>query len=114
MKAASKGMSKATYRVRGFSLVEVVLALGVVGFALVAILGVFPVGLTTQHSAQDDTRAAQAEHLQRGEQHDERPHQRLRSNRESQHRNHPRDEALRGRWTAGYQLEQGQQAAHRH
>ncbi len=59
MKAASKGMAKATYRVRGFSLVEVVLALGVVAFALLAILGVFPVGLTTQHLAQDDTRAAQ-------------------------------------------------------
>jgi type II secretory pathway pseudopilin PulG len=42
-----------------FSLVEVVLALGVVAFALVAILGVFPTGLTTQHSAQDDSRSAQ-------------------------------------------------------
>lgn len=42
-----------------FSLVEVVLALGVIAFALIAILGVFPVGLATQHSAQDDTRAAQ-------------------------------------------------------
>jgi uncharacterized protein (TIGR02598 family) len=59
MKAASEGMSQAPYRVRGFSLVEVVLALGVIAFALVAILGAFPVGLTTQHSAQDDTRAAQ-------------------------------------------------------
>jgi len=42
-----------------FSLVEVVLALGVISFAIVAILGVFPVGLTTGHSAQDDTRAPQ-------------------------------------------------------
>jgi uncharacterized protein (TIGR02598 family) len=42
-----------------FSLVEVVLALGVISFAIVAILGVFPVGLSTSHSAQDDTRAPQ-------------------------------------------------------
>jgi uncharacterized protein (TIGR02598 family) len=43
----------------GFSLVEVVLALGVISFAIVAILGVFPVGLSTGHSAQDETRAPQ-------------------------------------------------------
>ena len=42
-----------------FSLVEVVLALGVVSFAIVAILGVFPLGLRTGRSAQDETRAAQ-------------------------------------------------------
>jgi type II secretory pathway pseudopilin PulG len=42
-----------------FSLVEVVLALGVISFAVVAILGVFPVGLSTGHSAQDETRAPQ-------------------------------------------------------
>ena len=44
---------------RAFSLVEVVLALGVVSFAIVAILGVFPLGLSTSHSAQDETRVAQ-------------------------------------------------------
>jgi uncharacterized protein (TIGR02598 family) len=43
----------------GFSLVEVVLALGVVAFAIVAILGVLPVALQTGHSAQDDTRSSQ-------------------------------------------------------
>lgn len=42
-----------------FSLVEVVLALGVVSFAIVAILGILPAGLQTGHSAQDETRAAQ-------------------------------------------------------
>lgn len=42
-----------------FSLVEVVLALGVVSFAIVAILGVLPVGLNTGHFSQDETRAAQ-------------------------------------------------------
>lgn len=44
---------------RAFSLVEVVLALGVISFAVVAILGVFPLGLNTSHSAQDETRAPQ-------------------------------------------------------
>lgn len=44
---------------RAFSLVEVVLALGVISFAIVAILGVIPVGLATGHSAQDETRAPQ-------------------------------------------------------
>lgn len=41
-----------------FSLVEIVLALGMVAFAIVAILGVLPVGLQTSHGAQNDTRAA--------------------------------------------------------
>lgn len=44
---------------RGFSLIEVVLALGVVGFSLVAILGVFPTGLAANRSSVSDTRAAQ-------------------------------------------------------
>ena len=42
-----------------FSLVEVVIALGVIAFAIVAILGVLPIGLKTGHSAQDQTRAGQ-------------------------------------------------------
>lgn len=44
---------------RGFSLVEVVLALGVISFAIIAIFGVLPIGLNTGRSAQDDTRAVQ-------------------------------------------------------
>jgi len=40
-----------------FSLAEVVIALGVIAIATTAILGVFPVALTTGHSAQDATRA---------------------------------------------------------
>ena len=40
-----------------FSLVEVVLALGVIAVGVVAILGVFPTALQTGHSAQDETRA---------------------------------------------------------
>jgi uncharacterized protein (TIGR02598 family) len=43
----------------GFSLVEVVIALGVIAVAVVAILALFPVALQTGHSAQDETRAAQ-------------------------------------------------------
>ena len=44
---------------RGFSLAEVVVALGVISFAIVAILGVLPSGLQTSKSSQDETRAAQ-------------------------------------------------------
>ena len=43
----------------GFSLVEVVIALGVIAVAVLAILAVFPAALQTGHSAQDETRAAQ-------------------------------------------------------
>src|SRR5438552_6351759 len=41
----------------GFTLVEVGLALGVIAFAVTTILALFPVALTTGHSAQDATRA---------------------------------------------------------
>src|SRR5205814_6531881 len=44
---------------RGFSLAEVVIALGVIAIAVVAILALFPAALQTGHSAQDETRAAQ-------------------------------------------------------
>ncbi len=47
------------FRSMAFSLVEVVLALGIVSFAIVAILGLIPTGLQTSHSSQDETRAAQ-------------------------------------------------------
>src|SRR5437588_10791841 len=52
-------MRPSDVRRRAFSLVEVVLALGVISFAIVAILGIFPIGLSTGHSAQDETRAPQ-------------------------------------------------------
>jgi uncharacterized protein (TIGR02598 family) len=45
-------------RRHGFSLVEVVLALGVVGFALLAILGVAPVGLKSANESIDATRTS--------------------------------------------------------
>jgi uncharacterized protein (TIGR02598 family) len=43
---------------RGFSLAEVVIALGVITVGVVAVLGVFPIALQSGHSAQDETRAA--------------------------------------------------------
>ena len=42
-------------RGHAFSLVEVVLALGVVSFAIVAILGVVPLGLQTGHDAANQS-----------------------------------------------------------
>ena len=44
---------------RGFSLVEVVLALGIVGFALVALFGMLPFGLNVFRQAIDKTVGAQ-------------------------------------------------------
>jgi uncharacterized protein (TIGR02598 family) len=46
-------------RLRAFSIIEVVLALGVVAFALVAILGVFPAALSQSRKGVSDTRATQ-------------------------------------------------------
>jgi uncharacterized protein (TIGR02598 family) len=43
----------------GFSLIEVVLALGVVAFALVAILAVFPAAFSQNRKSISDTRSAQ-------------------------------------------------------
>jgi type II secretory pathway pseudopilin PulG len=42
----------------GFSLLEVVIALGVITVGIVGVLAVFPTALQTGHSAQDETRAA--------------------------------------------------------
>jgi uncharacterized protein (TIGR02598 family) len=42
----------------GFSLLEVVIALGVITVGIVGILAVIPTALQTGHSAQDETRAA--------------------------------------------------------
>lgn len=46
-------------RNKAFSIIEVVIALGVVAFALVAILGVFPAALSQNRKGISDTRAAQ-------------------------------------------------------
>jgi len=45
-------------RVRAFSLVEVVIALGITTFAITAIMTMMPVGLSTLRSAMDDTMTA--------------------------------------------------------
>ena len=42
----------------GFSLVEVVIALGIITVGVTAVLALFPAALQTSHSAQDETRAA--------------------------------------------------------
>lgn len=44
--------------VRGFSLVEVVIALGVISFAVMALINLLPVGLETSWSASQQTAAA--------------------------------------------------------
>jgi len=44
---------------RGFSLVEVATSIGVIAFALVALLGVFPLGLENSRLTVGDTRATQ-------------------------------------------------------
>jgi uncharacterized protein (TIGR02598 family) len=45
--------------VRGFSLIEIVLALGIVSFAIVGIMGLFPVAMKSAQESQRETRAAQ-------------------------------------------------------
>jgi type II secretory pathway pseudopilin PulG len=46
------------YRKAAFSLLEVVIALGVITVGIVGVLAVFPTALQTGHSAQNETRAA--------------------------------------------------------
>jgi Tfp pilus assembly protein PilV len=47
-----------TFRMAAFSLLEVVIALGVITVGIVGILAVIPTALQTGHSAQNETRAA--------------------------------------------------------
>ena len=54
---ADISQSRALRHQLAFSLVEVVLSLGVIAVGVIAILGVFPTALQTGHSAQDETRA---------------------------------------------------------
>src|SRR5438309_8887041 len=48
---------KCSFARSGFSLIEVVLALGVAAFALIAILGMLPVGVKTQQGSVNQTKA---------------------------------------------------------
>jgi uncharacterized protein (TIGR02598 family) len=50
-------MKTRTSRKAGFSLIEIVVALGVISFALVAILGVLPLGLKSGRNSAQETRA---------------------------------------------------------
>jgi len=45
-------------RASAFSLVEVVLAMGIISFGLLAVIGLMPVGLNTMRDAMDDTAEA--------------------------------------------------------
>lgn len=54
------GAELSSNRVRkAFSLVEIVLALGIISFALVGIMGLFPVAMKSAQESQRETRAAQ-------------------------------------------------------
>jgi len=46
-----------TARSKGFSLVEVALAMGIIGFAIVGVIGLFPTALKTAQKSQRETRA---------------------------------------------------------
>ena len=50
-------MRRSSRTTAGFSLVEVVLALGVAAFCLIAVLGMLPVGLKTQQASVGQTKA---------------------------------------------------------
>jgi hypothetical protein len=52
-------MSRTEFDRRGFSLMEVTTALGVISFALIALLGVFPLGLENSRVSVSETRASQ-------------------------------------------------------
>src|SRR5437773_11749789 len=51
-------MTYRSYKLGGFSLVEVTLALGVGAFCLIAVFGLLPVGLQTHQRATSQTAAA--------------------------------------------------------
>lgn len=51
----------------GFSLVETAMAVGLLSFALIAVIGLQPVGLTTLRSSQDSTTETQIVRMMAGE-----------------------------------------------
>jgi len=53
--AAPYNALRRQHSVRGFTLVEIAIALGVIGFALVAIIGILPVGLQIQRDNRAET-----------------------------------------------------------
>ena len=45
---------------RGFSIIEVTVAIGIIGVSLIAIVGLLPIGLQTHHTADEEARAGSA------------------------------------------------------
>jgi type II secretory pathway pseudopilin PulG len=45
---------------KGFSLIEVALSLGIIGFCLIAVLGLLPTGLNIQRTSQEEAKAVSA------------------------------------------------------
>src|SRR5437764_1743659 len=50
-------MKRSSTETAAFSLVEITMALGVAAFCLIAVLGMLPVGLKTQHASIEQTKA---------------------------------------------------------
>lgn len=47
--------TSSTKRAGGFTMVEIAIALGVIAFALIAIIGILPIGLQTQRDVREET-----------------------------------------------------------
>lgn len=63
-----KSSPDSRFRARlGFSLVEIVMAIGIVSFALIATLGLLPVGLNVMRESMNQTALANISHQIRGE-----------------------------------------------
>lgn len=54
-RGGSNGAGQGRLRRQGFTMVEIALSLAIIGFALVAIVGVLPVGLQTQEENREET-----------------------------------------------------------
>src|SRR4051794_41094487 len=52
-------MTRRPHQVTGFSMIEVVVALGVMSFAVLAIIGLFPLALSSNRSGMNESRSAQ-------------------------------------------------------
>jgi len=58
LRSTSADIPPRTSSVRGFSLIEVVMALGIVSFSMLAIMGVLPLGLSTLQDSVNQTATA--------------------------------------------------------
>src|SRR5258705_6459274 len=58
LQLSEKGMGKSASlrrRLRGFTMIEIALCLAIIGFALVAIIGILPAGMQVQKDNREDT-----------------------------------------------------------